>query len=82
MTVGVGNPNARVMIIGDAYGTAEEEQKGVPFLGAAGHELNKMLEEAGLFRSTVYLTNVVNRRPPSNDLSNWVAEKKKDIKPN
>ena len=78
--MGVGPVPAKIMIVGEAYG-AEEELRGEPFLGASGQELNRMLAEAGIYRSECYVTNVVNARPPKNDLSEWIAVKKKDITP-
>ncbi len=62
---GEGPLNARVMFVGEAPGRNEDEQ-GRPFVGAAGSLLNKLLEEAGLRRSEVYITNVVKCRPPGN----------------
>lgn len=78
--MGCGPTNARIMIVGEAYG-ADEERRGEPFVGTSGLELNRMLQEAGIMRSECYVTNVVNARPPNNDLAAWVAEKKKDITP-
>lgn len=69
---------ARVMIVGEAWG-ADEEREGRPFVGASGMELNKMLHEAGIMRSECFVTNLVNFRPPNNDLSNWIAKAKKDV---
>ena len=66
---------ARLMIVGEAWGE-EEEREGVPFVGNSGKELNKMLHEVGIIRAECYVTNVVNLRPPANDLSNWIAFKK------
>lgn len=62
---GAGNPDARVMIIGEAPGKQEDEQ-GMPFVGAGGKFLNELLEAAGLTRDDVYIANVVKCRPPSN----------------
>lgn len=75
-----GPPNARVMIIGEAPG-AEEELKGVPFVGASGMELNRMLGEAGLSRSESFVTNIARVRPPGNDISAFIAKAKKDRTP-
>lgn len=66
------------MLVGEAFGE-REEQAGEPFVGASGDLLNSMLHEAGIMRSECYVTNVVNARPPYNDLSKWIAGKKKDI---
>ena len=60
-----GNPNAKVMIIGEGPG-ANEDKEGVPFVGRAGQLLDKMLSSISLDRNNVYITNVVNYRPPEN----------------
>lgn len=62
---GVGNPNARVMFVGEGPGKNEDLQ-GEPFVGAAGHNLDSLLELAGLRREDVYIANVVKCRPPGN----------------
>lgn len=59
---GEGPANARVMVIGEAPGRNEDLQ-GRPFVGHAGRFLNRLLEEAGLRREDVYITNVVKSRP-------------------
>jgi uracil-DNA glycosylase len=69
---------ARIMIVGEAPG-AEEERTGAPFSGASGDELTRMLAEAGISRSTCFITNVVRVRPPANDISEFIAERKSDI---
>lgn len=65
LVLGDGNPDARIVFIGEAPGKAEDEQ-GLPFVGASGRFLNEMLEVAGLARSDVYITNIVKYRPPNN----------------
>ena len=60
-----GNLNSKVMLIGEAPGRDEDEQ-GIPFVGRAGQLLNKMLLAIKLQREDVYITNVVNWRPPDN----------------
>jgi len=60
-----GNADAPLMIIGEAPGRAEDE-KGLPFVGAAGQLLDKILAASGLARQEVYITNVVPWRPPGN----------------
>jgi len=60
-----GNINAKVMIIGEGPG-ANEDALGIPFVGRAGKLLDKMLEAIQLNRKKVYISNVVNYRPPSN----------------
>lgn len=65
LVLGDGNPNAKIVFIGEAPGKQEDEQ-GLPFVGASGRFLNEMLEAAGLVRSDVYITNIVKYRPPNN----------------
>ena len=60
-----GNPGARVMIVGEAPGR-DEDRVGLPFVGAAGQLLDRMLASIGLDRSTVYITNLLPWRPPGN----------------
>lgn len=62
---GVGSPQARVMMVGEAPGRNEDLQ-GEPFVGAAGHLLNRLLEEVGMRREDVYIANVLKCRPPNN----------------
>ena len=62
---GVGNPHARVMIIGEAPGKNEDIQ-GEPFVGAAGKSLNDLLALANLEREDIYIANVLQCRPPDN----------------
>ena len=64
-----GNLNTKVMLIGEAPGRDEDEQ-GIPFVGRAGQLLNKMLLAINLQREDVYITNVVNWRPPDNRTPN------------
>lgn len=65
LVMGDGNLNADIVFIGEAPGKNEDEQ-GLPFIGAAGKFLNTMLGEAGMQRSDVYITNIVKYRPPGN----------------
>ncbi|MBI3984026.1 uracil-DNA glycosylase [Candidatus Microgenomates bacterium] len=65
LVVGEGDPDAEVVLIGEAPGKSEDEQ-GRPFVGAAGKLLTQMLEAVGLSRSAVYITNIVKYRPPEN----------------
>ncbi|WP_299618217.1 uracil-DNA glycosylase family protein [Pelagibius sp.] len=60
-----GNPEARIMIIGEAPG-AQEDRQGKPFVGPAGQLLDRMLTAIGLDRSRVYITNLLFWRPPGN----------------
>lgn len=62
---GAGDPNTSIMFIGEGPGFHENEQ-GLPFVGAAGKFLDELLEQAGLSRETVFITNVVKCRPPGN----------------
>ena len=63
---GVGSPEARLVIVGEAPGY-EEDLQGEPFVGPAGQMLDRMLENVlGLQRSQVYICNVVKCRPPKN----------------
>jgi DNA polymerase len=60
-----GNPKARIMLVGEAPGRDEDEQ-GLPFVGASGKLLDRMLASIGLDRDQVYITNVIYWRPPGN----------------
>jgi DNA polymerase len=62
---GAGDPNARLLIIGEGPGE-EEDRQGKPFVGRAGQLLTKMLESVGLTREEVYICNIVKCRPPGN----------------
>lgn len=65
LVMGDGNIDADIVFIGEAPGKNEDEQ-GLPFVGAAGKFLNEMLAAAGMNRSDVYITNIVKYRPPNN----------------
>ena len=65
LVFGDGNINSKIMIIGEGPG-ANEDIEGKPFVGRAGKLLSKMLEAIQLNRNKVYITNVVNYRPPEN----------------
>ena len=60
-----GNPKSKIMIIGEAPG-ANEDQEGLPFVGRAGALLDKMLAAIDLDRKKVYISNIINYRPPEN----------------
>ena len=60
-----GNNQSKIMIIGEGPGQKEDEQ-GKPFVGDAGILLNKMLDAIQIKRNNIYITNVVNYRPPNN----------------
>jgi uracil-DNA glycosylase len=62
---GVGNPHASIMFVGEAPGF-NEDQKGEPFVGAAGKLLNDLLVSANLSRDQIYIANVIKCRPPNN----------------
>ncbi len=62
---GVGNPNADVVVIGEAPG-ADEDAQGEPFVGRAGQLLNKILEAIRFRREEVYICNILKCRPPNN----------------
>ncbi len=86
---GNGNPDAEIVFIGEAPGKNEDEQ-GIPFVGAAGKFLNEMLEEIKMKREDVYITNIVKYRPPNNrdpepkekdDCREWLHEELNLINP-
>ena len=62
---GEGNPNARLMFIGEGPGQ-EEDRQGRPFVGRSGELLTRMIHAIGIERSEVYICNVVKCRPPQN----------------
>jgi DNA polymerase len=62
---GVGNPNARLVFVGEAPG-ADEDAQGEPFVGRAGQLLTKIIQAMGMQREDVYICNIIKCRPPSN----------------
>ena len=60
-----GNPKSKIMLIGEAPG-ANEDKEGLPFVGRAGALLDKMLAAINLDRKKVYISNIINYRPPDN----------------
>lgn len=60
-----GNPEAKIMLVGEAPG-ADEDREGIPFVGGAGQLLDRALATIGLNRTNVYITNVLPWRPPGN----------------
>jgi uracil-DNA glycosylase len=60
-----GNPKSKIMILGEAPGS-NEDQEGLPFVGKAGTLLDKMLASINLNRKNVYISNIINYRPPEN----------------
>jgi len=65
LVFGVGNPKARLVFVGEGPG-AEEDNQGIPFVGAAGQLLTKMIAAMCYTRDEVYICNVVKCRPPGN----------------
>jgi uracil-DNA glycosylase len=65
VVVGKGNPQAKIMFIGEAPG-ANEDLQGKPFVGSAGKELDKLLHRIGLSIDDVYIANILKCRPPEN----------------
>ncbi len=62
---GIGNPNADIMVIGEAPG-AEEDKQGIPFVGRAGKLLTDILKAINFDREEVYIANILKCRPPNN----------------
>ncbi|MEG1823855.1 MAG: uracil-DNA glycosylase [Cloacibacillus sp.] len=62
---GDGDPNSRLLFIGEGPG-ADEDEKGIPFVGRAGALLTQILTAAGIDRKEVFITNIVKCRPPEN----------------
>jgi DNA polymerase len=62
---GSGNPDAELLFVGEAPGF-HEDQQGVPFVGAAGKLLEKLLADVGMARDEVFIVNVLKCRPPGN----------------
>ena len=71
---GKGNKNAEVIFVGEAPGRTEDTN-GEPFVGTAGKKLTEALENAGLTREMVYITNIVKCRPPENRTPNEAERK-------
>ena len=89
IVVGKGNIHAQIMFIGEAPGKNEDEQ-GIPFVGAAGKNLDKLLANVGLSLNEVYIANILKCRPPENrDPSAdeikahtpWLIEQIKEMRP-
>lgn len=62
---GSGNPNAKLVFIGEAPGE-EEDLHGIPFIGRSGQLLDKMIQAINLTRQQVYICNIIKCRPPKN----------------
>lgn len=67
---GVGNPEARIVFIGEAPG-ADEDAKGEPFVGRAGQLLNDIIKACRLQREDIYICNILRCRPPGNRLPSF-----------
>ena len=89
VVVGKGNENADILFVGEAPGRNEDEQ-GLPFVGAAGKNLDKLLEKVGLSLEDVYVANILKCRPPENRNplpeeikahTPWLQEQIKEINP-
>tara|TARA_Y100000310_G_scaffold345210_1_gene462718 strand:- start:9609 stop:10208 length:600 start_codon:yes stop_codon:yes gene_type:complete len=65
LVFGKGNPDAKILFVGEAAGKNEDEQ-GIPFCGAAGKNLDKLLQKVGLILHDVYVANIIKYRPPEN----------------
>lgn len=65
LVFGDGNPQAKLVFVGEAPG-ADEDEQGVPFVGRAGQLLTKIIEAMGLKRKDVYICNILKCRPPQN----------------
>ena len=62
---GVGDPNAKILFVGEAPG-ADEDRLGEPFVGRAGKLLNQIIEACGMRREEIYICNILKCRPPGN----------------
>lgn len=89
IVIGRGNENAKIMFVGEAPGRNEDEQ-GLPFVGAAGKNLDKLLNKVGLTIEDIYIANILKCRPPENRNplpeeiklhTPWLVEQIKKIKP-
>jgi len=89
IVIGKGNKDSKIMFVGEAPGRKEDEQ-GVPFVGASGKNLDKLLERIGLTLEDVYIVNILKCRPPENRdplpeeikaHTPWLVEQIKQMKP-
>jgi len=89
IVVGDGNPDADILFVGEAPGR-NEDLTGVPFCGAAGKNLDKLLDNVGLSRKDIYIANILKCRPPENRdplddeiraHTPWLLKQIKDMKP-
>ena len=65
IVIGKGNLKAKILFVGEAPGRNEDEQ-GIPFVGAAGKNLDSLLKKVGLSLDDIYITNIIKCRPPEN----------------
>lgn len=70
---GRGPETAHIMLVGEAWGQREEQAR-QPFVGPAGNVLKELLYKAGIDPGDCYYTNIINARPPGNDLSAWIPK--------
>lgn len=89
VVMGKGSPEAEILFVGESPGAREDEQ-GLPFVGAAGKNLDKLLSQVGLSLDKVYVANILKYRPPENRNPNsdemkahtpWLVEQIKIIQP-
>jgi len=89
IVLGKGNLNAKIIFVGEAPGRNEDEQ-GLPFVGAAGKNLDKLLQSVGLSLNEVYIANILKCRPPENRgplpdeirmHTPWLVKQIKEMKP-
>jgi uracil-DNA glycosylase len=89
IVVGKGNLNAEILFVGEAPGRNEDEQ-GIPFCGAAGKNLDKLLDSVGLSLEDIYIANILKCRPPENRgptseeiraHTPWLIKQIKEMKP-
>lgn len=69
-----GPRNADIAIVGESWG-AEERRLGQPFVGSSGQELDRMLAEAGVERSSCFVTNILPEQPPNNKMARFFGKK-------
>lgn len=89
IVIGKGNLNAKILFVGEAPGRNEDEQ-GLPFVGAAGKNLDKLLAQVGLSLDDIYIANILKCRPPENRNplpdeirahTPWLLQQVKEIQP-
>jgi len=89
VVIGKGNLKAKILFVGEAPGRNEDEQ-GLPFVGAAGKNLDQLLAKVGLSLQDIYVTNILKCRPPENRAplpeeirahTPWLVAQIKEMKP-